>query len=69
MFIVFIKIARRGRKAGARAFARTVTRRCEVPPRSSPRIAGAAIQDVAVANLVYRKALAAGVGTEVDLLA
>ncbi|MGE5619492.1 MAG: hypothetical protein ACM3US_09570 [Sphingomonadaceae bacterium] len=40
-----------------------------MPPRSSPRIAGAAIQDVAVANLVYRKALAAGVGTEVDLLA
>ncbi|MGE5619484.1 MAG: ornithine cyclodeaminase family protein [Sphingomonadaceae bacterium] len=45
------------------------------PGRTSPeqitvyKSVGIAIQDVAVANLVYRKALAAGVGTEVDLLA
>jgi ornithine cyclodeaminase len=45
------------------------------PGRTSPdqitvyKSVGIAIQDMAVANLVYRKALAAKVGTEVELLA
>lgn len=45
------------------------------PGRNSPdqitlyKSVGIAIQDMAVANLVYRKALAAKVGTEVELLA
>lgn len=45
------------------------------PGRTSPdqitvyKSVGIAIQDMAVANLVYRKALAARVGTEVELLA
>ena len=44
------------------------------PGRTSPdqitvyKSVGIAIQDIAVANMVYRKALAQHVGTEVDLL-